>query len=228
MQKVAIIPARGGSKRLPRKNIIDFRGKPIIAYTIEAAIDSRLFDRVIVSTEDQEIAEISRRFGASVSERPKQLAADSAKVVQVCLDFLRSEEKEGRSYSVICCLYATAPLRSAEDIKKTVQLIEPGVCDFSMAVTEFDQPPHQAMLVKPDNFLEPMWPDLVFVREGDLGRLCVDNGSTYAASVEKFMKLGHFRGSNARAYFMPRSRSVDINVPEDLEMALYYAQKLGL
>jgi CMP-N-acetylneuraminic acid synthetase len=228
MRKVAIIPARGSSKRLPRKNIIDFRGRPIIAYTIEAAIDSRLFERVVVSTEDEEIADVSRRFGASVSERPKKLARDSARVVEVCLDLLGREEKEGRSYSVFCCLYPTAPLRSAEDIKKTVKLIKPGVCDFSMAVTEFDQPPHQAMRVRSDNFLEPMWPELVFCREGEVGRLCVDNGSTYAASVNAFMKLGHFRGPNIRAHFMPRSRSVDINIAEDLEMALYYAEELGL
>jgi len=136
MKRIAIIPARGGSKRLPRKNVADFLGKPIIAYTIEAALACHLFDKVAVSTEDREIADVARRFGASVILRPDALATDQSQVKDVCLHVLEQEAHAGRDYDGFGCLYATAPLRNVADISGTAGLIEPGVCEFSMAVTE--------------------------------------------------------------------------------------------
>ncbi|MBW1697341.1 MAG: acylneuraminate cytidylyltransferase family protein [Deltaproteobacteria bacterium] len=220
---VAVIPARGGSKRLPRKNIIDFLGKPIIAYTIEAALESELFDAVIVSTEDTEIAEISMRYGARVHLRPAYLAADDVGVVDVCLDLLNHEGQKGRAFCRMACLYPTAPLRNAEDIRRVMALLKPGFCDFSMAVCAYSHPPHQALMQKDDGSLVPFLPYWVNKRSQEVPKLVVDNGSTYAVSVPAFRKIRSFYGPGLRSHFMPRERSVDIDEASDLALARYFA-----
>ena len=224
MSAVAIIPARGGSKRLPRKNVIDFLGRPIIAYTIEAAIEAECFDRVVVSTEDDEVAGVAERCGAIVDHRKPELATDAAGVVAVCIDFLEREARAGRDWQVMACLYATAPLRTAGDIRETVALLSPGVCDFAMAVTAFDHQPHQALKFA-DGWLYPMWPELVERRASDLPALRVGNGSTYAVSVPQFLSRRSFYGPRMRGYEMPRHRSVDIDTRDDLELALHFGEK---
>jgi pseudaminic acid cytidylyltransferase len=221
---VAIIPARGGSKRLPRKNVIDFLGRPIIAYTIEAAIESGCFSRVVVSTEEEEIAAAAERFGAIVDHRRPELATDAAGVVAVCIDFLEREARAGRRWQAMCCLYATAPLRVAADIRATMALLSPEQCDFAMAVTAFDHQPHQALQFAADGRLTPMWPQLVERRASDLPTLRVGNGSTYAVSVPKFMSRRSFYGPAMRGYEMPRDRSVDIDTADDLALALHFAR----
>jgi N-acylneuraminate cytidylyltransferase len=225
MRIIAIIPARGGSKRLPQKNIINFLGQPIIAYTIKAALDTKLFAEVVVSTENKEIAEIASKYGAHISLRDHHLATDQSRVVDVCLDFIEREERAGKPYDIICCLYPTSPLRTCDDIKSTVDLVVPGIQDFAIAVTEFNEPVHQALVVKNKNRLKPMWPDLLFSRNDEVGVLCRGNGSTYAASVRAFKKHRTFTGPGVKGHFMPRERSVDINVREDLELAEFYALK---
>ena len=127
---IAVIPARGGSKRLPRKNILDFCGQPLIAYSIKAALASKLFQRVVVSTEDDEISAVAKSFGAEVAKRPHGLAMDTSSVLDVCLDLLDRESKQGRKYSVLCCLYATSPLRTVNDICETVNLVASGECEL--------------------------------------------------------------------------------------------------
>jgi pseudaminic acid cytidylyltransferase len=228
MNAVAIIPARGGSKRLPRKNLLDFLGCPIIAYTIEAANASECFQRVVVSTEDEEIAAISEQFGANVHHRAAALATDQATVVEVCLDFLDSEAKAGRNWDVMGCLYATAPLRNAGDIRATVALLEPKRCTFAMAITKYNMSPHEAMKVGADNVLTPMWPDVSELRSSDLPPLRVDNGSTYAVDISSFRQQRTFCGPSLRGYEMPMSRSIDIDTREDFDLALWQAQRNGL
>lgn len=228
LKSLALVPARGGSKRLPRKNIMDFLGKPIIAYTIEAALETGLFDRVVVSTEDAEIARVSETFGALISERPSNLASDTSTVAEVCLNLLEKERAEGRVYDVLCCLYATAPLRTAEDIAATMMLIAPGRCDFAISVTPYTHYAHQALRCDDLGCLEPMWPDLVFSTTDQIGQLVAGNGSTYAASVPAFIKSRTFYGPGMRGHVMPIMRSVDIDNREDFEMACCFAQKLGL
>lgn len=228
MNAVAIIPARGGSKRLPRKNVLDFLGRPIIAYTIEAARASGCFERVVVSTEDEEIAIISERFGAYVHRRPATLTTDSATVVQVCLEFLDSEAQAGRNWQVMGCLYATAPLRNAEDIHATVALLKSPHCAFAMAVTRYNISPYEAMKIGPDNSLTPMWPELSEYRPSELPPLRVDNGSTYAVDIASFREQRTFCGRSLRGYEMPMSRSIDIDTREDFDLALWQAQRGGL
>jgi len=225
LRRVAIIPARGGSKRLPRKNIIPFQGKPIIAHTIEAAKSTGLFDRVVVSTEDKEIADVSAHFGAETDARNPVLATDSASVKEVCLDFLRREEASGQLWDILCVLYATAPLRNSQDIRQVVELVNPGSCDFAIAVTCYELPPHQALRALPEHGLEPVWPELVQARSDEVGDLRVDNGSTYAVSVPAFIQYQSFYGPRLCGHEMPRERSVDIDTYDDFELVSFYAER---
>jgi pseudaminic acid cytidylyltransferase len=224
MRAVAIIPARGGSKRLARKNIVDFLGRPIIAFTIDAAEASGCFERVVVSTEDVEIAEVCSRLGAVVDRRSERLATDCVTLIEVCADFLDREEAAGRNWDVLACLYATAPLRNAEDIRGTVALIEPGCCAFAMAVTTYDHYPYQALKFADDAALTPMWPDLVERRSTELPRLRAGNGSTYVVDTREFRRYRSFYGPNLRGFDMPRSRSIDIDTQDDLNLALSMAR----
>jgi CMP-N-acetylneuraminic acid synthetase len=223
LAKIALIPARGGSKRLPRKNIMDFRGQPMISYTIEAAKESNCFDRVVVSTEDAEIADIAHRLGADIDQRPVALASDETRVAEVCVEFLGREAHAGRVWSVMACLYATAPMRNADDIRATVGLLAQDRCNFAMAVSQYPLAPHQALVMEPGGLLSPMWPDLVDRRASELPPLVVDNGSTYAVEVAAFSQCKTFYGPGLAGYEMSRARSIDIDTWEDYEFALWMA-----
>jgi len=223
MKVLAVIPARGGSKRLPHKNIINFLGKPIIAHTIEAAARADVFEKIIVSSEDQRILEIAGRYPVELHPRPSELATDSARVTEVCEDVIRTEAEKGNHYDILCCLYATAPLRNAEDIKKTVELVSQGNCDCAMAMTAYYYPPHQALVINPSGLLVPAWPKMVNKQSQDVPQMFIDNGSTYVVSMSEFRKSQSFRGSRIMGHFMPRHRSVDIDTQEDFELALLYA-----
>lgn len=227
MAAIAIIPARGGSKRLPRKNIIDFLGRPIISYSIDAAHESKCFERVVVSTEDDEIAAIVQRFGAAVEARSPALATDTVGVVDVCLEVLEREAARGRRWQTMVCLYPTAPLCTPADIRETLALLKPGVCDFAMGVTAYDLQPHLALKFAPDGGLTPMWPELINCRASDLPPLRISNGTVYAVDVAAFSRARTFYGPGLRGHDMPRNRSIDIDTQEDLDLALWTAKALG-
>ena len=228
MKNIAIIPARGGSKRLPRKNIIDFKGKPIICWTIESALKSNIFDEVIVSTEDDEIASIALKCGAKVEYRENSLAQDNSTVNEVLLSVLNKKQVESQLPDIFCCLYATSPLRNSKDIKNTVNLVADGFCQQSIAVTEFDLPVHQAMKLSDSKLLTPLFPKLINKRESEVERIVVDNGSTYVSTVELFLKTKNLLFEGVLGYMMPRVRSVDIDEFDDLEVALFNADLLGI
>jgi pseudaminic acid cytidylyltransferase len=228
MKCIAIIPARGGSKRLPKKNILPFLGRPIISYSIQAALDAGIFYRVVVSTESEEIEEVALKSGAEVDRRRPDLATDNATVVEVCLDFLEREQSVGREYDVLCCCYATAPLRTAKDIISVVSLLEPGVCDYSMAVTDYVHYAHQALRQEPNGFLVPMWPELTGLRADAVGKLVGGNGSTYAVNVPSFLVNKRFYGSKMRGHHMPFYRSIDIDTQDDFELALAVTKHFDL
>jgi N-acylneuraminate cytidylyltransferase len=123
-------------------------------------------------------------------------------------------------------LYATAPLRTADDIGATVALLAPEACDFALAVSEYDSPPHQALALNDDHRVTPKWPDLVERRADEIGPLVVDNGSTYAVDVSAFREHQSFYGPGLRGHLMPRERSVDIDTPLDFDLALFFAGRL--
>ncbi len=219
MKIIALIPARGGSKRLPRKNINDFYGKPLIAHSIESAKRTNCFDEVVVSTEDEEIAMISKQYGARVVNRPKELSTDGATVKDVCLDFLKQEMRNGIQYDVLTVLYAAAPLRNDEDIKGVVNLVSTNRCNYAFATTHYSLPPLHAFKKDNNGYLSSMWPEYSNIRESDFPELEVDNGSVYAVNVCSFLKEKTFMGKETMGYFVPESRSVDIDTKEDLELA---------
>jgi len=226
MKTLGIIPARGGSKRFPRKNIAPFLGRPAIAATIEAARDSGCFERCVVSTEDAEIAAIAAEFGGDVDARPAEFATDEARLSDVCLDLLDREFARGRRYDAICVLYAPAVLRDAGDIRATCDLLEPGVCNFSQAVCRYDHYAHQALKLGAGGRIEPMWPDLADCCAKELPPLVCGNGSTYAALVPAFRASGgSFVGPLMKAHEMPRWKSVDIDYPDDLVLAEFFASR---
>ena len=218
-KRVALIPARGGSKRLPRKNILDFDGKPIIAYTIEAALSSGCFDEVVVSTEDDEIAKIALAYNALVDHRSPSLSTDEATVVDVCLDYLNRHPA-----SILAVLYATAPLRTANDIQNVFNLLS-DQCHFAMAATLCERPMHQALSFDEGN-VSPVFPELVNKRSDRVDTYCVDNGSTYIVQVKPFLQQKTFYGDSLHAYLMPTLRSIDIDTIEDFQWAMHQKKAL--
>lgn len=222
---LAVIPARGGSKRLPRKNIIGFLGKPIIAYTIEAAKQSGIFNRILVSTEDKEIAEVSASYDCEVDFRPQALSTDSATITQVCLELLGRLELTGERYETLTVLFATAPLRNAADIRATHALLSPPACEFAMAVTDFAQPVHQALIARDDRSLEPVFPQAVSTRASEMPRYVAGNGSTYCVNVDSFRANPGWYGRGLKGYIIPRERAVDIDTIDDFRLAEFYAKQ---
>jgi pseudaminic acid cytidylyltransferase len=223
-----LIPARGGSERLPRKNVLPFLGKPILAYTIEAARKAGLFDDIVVSTEDAEIAEVARRHGAMVDIRAAELARADSTVAEVCRELLTRREREGRCDSQMCCLYATAPLRNAEDIRAVMALLALPQCDFALAATAYTHYAHQALKLENDGRVSPMWPEVCELRASEVGTLVAGNGSTYAVDVAAFLAHGEFYGPGMRAHLMPFARSVDIDTAEDFALAECLARGMGV
>ena len=161
-KRIAIIPARGGSKRLPRKNIIDFYGKPIIFWTIKAAVESNIFDDVFVSTEDEEIKKISKKYSCKVLNRLSSLATDSATIVEVILSHLKELNSIGKVYDYIYCLYPTAPLRNKNDLINISNIFEKQTnVDSVIAVTNFSHYPFQALKINDKKKIEPFWPEYI-------------------------------------------------------------------
>lgn len=216
---IAVIPAKGRSRRLPGKNAVDFFGRPMFMWSVEAAWRADRFERVVVSTESQEIADSATAAGAEVAWREPKLSSDHVPLTEVCSDLLVREVAAGRNYDVLTCLYATAPLRPAADVRAVTELVEPGTCDHAMAVCAYPLPPHQALRYSDDHTLEAVWPDLVELNDPEFGRVVVDNGSTYAVAVEAFTAYPGFRGKGMRAHEMDRLRSIDINHTDDLALA---------
>jgi len=224
-KNIAVIPARGGSKRLPRKNLMPFLGKPIIQYTIEAAQRSRLFEVVVVSTEDPEIISTVRPLGCEIHLRDVSLATDTARVVHVLRCVLDEYASQGREFDCLCCLYPTAPLRDEEDIRKAYESLTTRQADYCLAVTEYELSPFFAFNIDQNNRLERRWPELALLPPWKKPKVVVDNGSMYWARVTRFLERGELEGDKAVGYLMPRHKSIDIDTQEGFEMAEFFARK---
>lgn len=214
MSTVALIPARGGSKRLPRKNILEVGGLPMLAYPIRAARESGLFSQILVSTEDDEIAAVARQHGAEVIPRPIEIAQDRSTVVQVCLHALEQFPKVEQ----LCCVYATAILLRPESLVASHALLEaPPPADFVMGVSEYEHPPVQALKADDQGYLSYMWPEWRGVQSQFQPRLVVSNGSLYWARAEALKAERTFYGARLKGYAVPLSQVADIDTPDDLE-----------
>lgn len=222
---IAIIPARGGSKRLSRKNILEFLGQPIIHYTIEAAQKSGLFQMIVVSTEDDEIAKCVAPTGCIIHWRSSHLATDKARVVHVLRDLLLEyQKKSGLQFEYLCCLYPTAPLRDETDICKSYELLITSRADFCLAVSQYDYSPFFAFNIDDALRIQRRWPEIFKLPSWEKPRVVVDNGSIYWAQVSAFLSIGELEGENSVGYLMPRRKGIDIDTEEDFQLAEYFAK----
>ncbi|MDD6734630.1 MAG: pseudaminic acid cytidylyltransferase [Lachnospiraceae bacterium] len=188
MRGLAVITARGGSKRIPRKNIKEFCGKPILAYSIEAAIRSKAFDTVMVSTDDEEIAEIAIRYGAEVPfYRSAQTSNDFATTNDVLLEVIEEYEKRGEQFDYLCCIYPTAPFLTSERLTEGKKLLLDSDADTLIPVVAFSYPPQRA-LHEVNGYLEPVHPEYLDSRSQDLEKHFHDVGQFYVTRVDNFKK----------------------------------------
>lgn len=224
MKKIAIIPARSGSKGLKDKNIINLCGNPLIAYSIEAAIQSELFEHVIVSTDSEHYAEISRQYGAEVMMRGEALSNDKATTYMVLEDILKNRLSEPIDYFVL--LQPTSPLRNATHIKEAVEKFESKIKDFDFLVS-VKESEHAKVLVNPideDGSLKYFDTDFSNYRRQGYKDYS-PNGAIFIGKPNAYLKQKHFFGARALSYIMSAEDSVDIDGPLDLVVANAIMQK---
>ncbi|MGR3467043.1 MAG: pseudaminic acid cytidylyltransferase [Shimia sp.] len=219
--RLAVIPARGGSKRIPRKNIKPFAGRPMIGWVIAAARESGLFDHVLVSTDDDEIAEIAQAHGAEVPfKRPAALSDDHAPTRAVITHAIGWYEAQGAPVAALCCLYATAAFVRPQDLSEAWARLEAAQgADFVFAAAEYPHPVHRAMRLEGGGGVEMLFPDHRTTRTQDLPHCVHDAGMFYWGHRDPFMAGAPMFSPRARAHVLPRERAVDIDTPEDWAFA---------
>lgn len=218
--KLAVIPARGGSKRIPRKNVRPFGGKPMIGWSIEAALASGCFDRVIVSTDDAEIADVARRCGAEVPfMRPAELSDDHTGTIPVIAHAIQHDQAQGRFATAVCCLYATAPFVQAQDLVRGLALLEQTGGDYAFSVTSYAFPIQRAVRLTPANRVEMFWPEHFNTRSQDLEPAHHDAAQFYWGRPHAWLAGKAIFSSDSAPVVLPRSRVQDIDTPEDWERA---------
>ncbi len=218
---LAIITARGGSKRLPRKNIRPLAGKPLLAYSIEAARSSHYIDRIIVSTEDVEIADIAKKYGVDVPAlRPTKLAEDATSsdaVLKYTVEYM--ESKENYIPDIIVLIQPTSPFVSADDIDKTIEMLIAGKSNSSLTACEITERPEWMYRLN-GNIASPYIQGEVPYRRQDMQKLYRSNGAVYCVKREILLKKGILVDKeNLRVYIMPKERSVDIDDINDFNYA---------
>lgn len=218
--KLAVIPARGGSKRILRKNIKLFCGKPMIAWSIEAALNSGSFDCIIVSTDDDEIAKVARQLGAEVPfMRPAHLSDDHVGTIPVVHHAIEAMSSMGRVVTHVCCLYATAPFVYGEDLRKGLSLLEETDCDYVFSVTSYAFPIQRAIRLTQRGRVEMFNPQHFNTRSQDLEEAYHDAGQFYWGKHDAWCQERFIFGANSAPLILPRYRVQDIDTPEDWERA---------
>ena len=217
--KIAIITARGGSKRIPRKNIKDFCGKPILAYSIQAAVDSGIFDTVMVSTDDEEIAEIAKQYGAEVPfYRSAETANDFATTNDVLLEVLAEYEKRGQKFDMAVCIYPTAPFVTAKKLKCAVEQLSKSDADTLIPVVAFSYPPQRAMIVE-EGRLVFEYPQYLDSRSQDLTPHYHDVGQFYVFRTAAFQENRKLMVGNILPMVVSELEVQDIDNQTDWEIA---------
>lgn len=218
--RLAIIPARGGSKRIPRKNIKLFCGKPMIAWSILAAQQSECFDRIIVSTDDDEIASVARFHGADVPfVRPPELSDDYTGTIPVVAHAIQWQARNGEAAQQVCCLYATAPFVRADDLQRGLQVLQQTDAQYAFAVTSYAFPIQRAIRIKADNRVEMFYPEHFNTRSQDLEHAWHDAGQFYWGAAHAWLAGKPIFSSDAAPVILPRHRVQDIDTLEDWERA---------
>lgn len=217
--KVAVITARGGSKRIPRKNIRPFWGKPIMAYGIEAAINSKLFDEVMVSTDDEEIEMIGREYGAAIPFlRSKAASNDQATTADALLDVVESYAKIGRAIDVICCIYPTAPFIVADTIRSSYKVFIEGGFDSVFPIVRFDFPVWRSLSFD-GRLVKPIWPEQYQKRSQDIEPAFHDAGQFYWIRADVLVKSRRIVTDNSGAIEVSSLDVQDIDTEEDWKLA---------
>ena len=218
--KLAIITARGGSKRIPKKNIREFCGKPMIAYSIEAALESGIFTEVMVSTDSEEIAEIAKKYGASVPfMRSKKTADDFATTADVILEVLERYKEKGKEFDYICCIYPTAPFVTGEKLQKAMKLMEENNPVEIIPVVQFSYPPQRCFIIDEKNEMKYKYQEYIQARSQDLEKQYHDAGQFYVYHTEKYITLKGKIAEGIMPIILSEMEVQDIDTEEDWEIA---------
>ncbi|OZB74784.1 MAG: pseudaminic acid cytidylyltransferase [Halothiobacillus sp. 14-55-98] len=219
--RLAVIPARGGSKRIPRKNIRSFGGKPMISWSIEAALQSGCFDQVVVSTDDAEIADVARTHGAAVPfMRPAELSGDHTGTIPVIRHAIEWFQSLGTVPEEVCCLYATAPFVRAEDIRKGLEVLgKTEDCAYAFSVTSYAFPIQRALRLTAADRVQMFHPEHFNTRSQDLDEAYHDAGQFYWGQCSAWLAGKPIFSPAAAPVILPRHRVQDIDTPEDWERA---------
>lgn len=214
---LAVIPARGGSKRLPRKNILPLNGKPMITYSIESALSSRYIDKVVVSSDDDEILSISKEYGVDTIKRSKELSSDTATTFDTVEDVLRRYEE----YKYVILLQPTSPLRTKENIDESIELLRSKSCSAIISVSEMEHSPLWSNTLSKDNSMVGfLSEELLNTRSQDLDTYYRINGAIYICRIDRFLEeKGFFIKDDIYAYKMDRYNSIDIDEKIDFMIA---------
>lgn len=218
---LSIIPARGGSKGIPRKNIIDLCGRPLISYTIDAGKNSKYIDYVMVSTDDEEIAQVARANGAEVPfMRPEELASDTAKTIDVILHVIKCLREIGQDFDILVLLQPTEPLRTCDDIDTAIETYFENGCEALASVSEVDDHPILVRSIQ-NKRLKPLLNISSTVRRQDMPKYYRVNGCIYINAISEINEKTSFN-DNPIPYIMEKNHSVDIDELSDLALAEYY------
>jgi N-acylneuraminate cytidylyltransferase len=214
--RLGIIPARGGSQRIPRKNIKEFCGKPIIAWSIEAALKSGAFDRVLISTDDSEIADIAKIFGAEVPfMRPSSLSNHLTPTIPVVEHAIKWANTHSLKPTEVCCIYATAPMIDIQDLQQGLQTLKDKDCDYVFSATSYAFPIQRAFQINKQDRVEMFYPEYFSLRSQDLPFAFHDAGQFYWGKPEAWLSQKPMFSSRAIAHLIPRHRVQDIDTSED-------------
>lgn len=218
--RLAVIPARGGSKRIPRKNIKPFCGQPMIAWTIAAAKQSGCFDRIIVSTDDAEIAQVAQAHGADVPfMRPPELSDDHTGTIPVIAHVIAWQNAHGQAVSLACCIYATAPFVQAQDLQRGLNLLQTSGAEYAFSVTTYAFPIQRAIRITPEQRVTMFQPEHFGTRSQDLEEAWHDAGQFYWGEASAWLAGKPLFSQDAAPVPLPRHRVQDIDTPEDWQRA---------
>ena len=214
--RIAVIPARGGSKRIPRKNIKLFGGLPMLAWSIRAAIECRCFEHIIVSTDDDEIASVAREYGAEVPfVRPASLSDDHTATIPVIAHAIEWQSQHGIAASEVCCIYATAPFIQASDIQQGLHVLQSSGADYAFSVTSYAFPIQRAIRITPEQRIEMFQPEHFNTRSQDLQEAWHDAGQFYWGRAQAWLDGKPLFSRDGAPVPLPRHRVQDIDTAED-------------
>ncbi len=214
--KRAVIPARGGSKRIPRKNIKNFCGLPMIAWSIRAAIHSRCYDRIIVSTDDDEIASVAKEYGADVPFiRPLELSDDFTGTIPVVAHAIDWQNQHGPAATQVCCIYATAPFLQADDLQRGLQVLKSTGADYAFSVTSYAFPIQRAIRITAEQQIEMFQPEHFNTRSQDLEEAWHDAGQFYWGKAQAWLEHRALFTNQAAPVPLPHYRVQDIDTLDD-------------